>query len=150
MNFCREKCFFNLSGPISMQNFTGNPFLMVSERYGNAKFVKSRKNPKKVAKLDSQVNPLSRSSPDATVGMLWLTNAAAVPTTPPGRGDRAVSVGRSLQTGWKVTLYPGRNSGAGCPGMRRGSQNHEKSHTQKIRKNIEQYVFVKSICDVPE
>ena len=68
MNFRREKCFFNLSGPISMRNFTGNPFLMVSERYGNAKFVKSRKNQKKIAKLDFPVNPLSRSSPDATVG----------------------------------------------------------------------------------
>ena len=45
--FRREKCFSNLSGPISTWNFTGNPFLMVSERYGNAKFVKSRKNPKK-------------------------------------------------------------------------------------------------------
>ena len=46
--------------------------------------------------------------------MLWLTNAAAVPTTPPGRGDRAVSVGRSLQIDSKVTRYPGRNSGAGA------------------------------------
>ena len=51
------------------------------------------------------------------IGMLWLTNAAAVPTTPPGRGDRAVSVGRSLQIGWKGTLYPTRNSRAGDPGV---------------------------------
>ena len=65
--FRREKCFSNLSGPISTRNFTGNPFLMVSERYGNAKFVKSRKNPKKIAKLENPANPLSRSSPDATV-----------------------------------------------------------------------------------
>ena len=48
------------------------------------------------------------------LGMLWLTNAAAVPTTPPGRGDRAVSVGRSLISGWKVTLNPARNSEAGA------------------------------------
>ena len=59
--------------------------------------------------------------------MLWLTNAAAVPTTPPGRGDRAVSVGRSLPIDSKVTQYPGSNSGAGCPGVGVGSQNHGKS-----------------------
>ena len=39
--FRREKCFSNLSGPISTRNFTGNPFLMVSERYDNAKLEKS-------------------------------------------------------------------------------------------------------------
>ena len=44
MIFRREKCFFNLSGPISMRNFTANPFLMVSERSGNAKLEKSGKN----------------------------------------------------------------------------------------------------------
>ena len=51
------------------------------------------------------------------LGMLWLTNEAAVPTTPPGRGDRAVSVGRSLLIDSKVTRYPGRNSEAGGPGV---------------------------------
>ena len=75
------------------------------------------------------------------LGMLWLTNAAAVPTTPPGRGDRAVSVGRSLQTGWKGTLYPARNSGAGCPGMGRGSQNHEK----RAKKAIENLSFLETV-----
>ena len=50
-----------------MRNFTGNPFLMVSERYEHAKLVKSRKNRKKVAKLDSQVTPLSRTTPHRTV-----------------------------------------------------------------------------------
>ena len=44
MDFRSEKCFFNLSGPISMRNFTGNPFLMVSERSGHAKLVKTSKN----------------------------------------------------------------------------------------------------------
>ena len=77
MNFRREKCFFNLSGPISMRNFTGNPFLMVSERYGHAKLVKSRKNRKKIAKLDSQVTllqNLSRTAPHPTVDIFSAIN----------------------------------------------------------------------------
>ena len=69
--FSLGKCFFKLSGPISMRNCMGNPFLMVSERYRIAKLVKSRKNRQKVAKLDFPVTllqNLSRSTPDPTVG----------------------------------------------------------------------------------
>ena len=43
-DFSLKKCFCNLYRPISMRNFTGNPFLMVSERYGHAKLVKTSKN----------------------------------------------------------------------------------------------------------
>ena len=78
------------------------------------------------------------------IGMLWLTNAAAVPTTPPGRGDRAVSVGRRLKIYSKVTRYSGSNSGAGVPGMGRGSQNHGKSRgkSEKHRKRIFCKIYV--------
>ena len=47
MSFRWQKCFLDLSRPISMRNFMGNPFLMVLERYGNAKLVKSWKIQKK-------------------------------------------------------------------------------------------------------
>ena len=76
--------------------------------------------------------------------MLWLTNTAAVPTTPPGRGDRAVSVVRSLKIDSKVTRYPASNSGAGVPGMGGGPKIMEK--VENIRKTSK-YIFVKSIPD---
>ena len=47
MIFCdlsSKKSFFNLYRPISTRNLTENPFLMVSERCGHAKLVKTSKN----------------------------------------------------------------------------------------------------------
>ena len=67
------------------------------------------------------------------LGMLWLTNAAAVPTTPPGRGDRAVSVGRSLQIDSKllgtlaVTLGRVPRSSGGGPKITKKSKKSEKT-----------------------
>ena len=43
-DFLLKKMFFDLYRPISMRNLTGNPFLMVSERSGHAKLVKTSKN----------------------------------------------------------------------------------------------------------
>ena len=50
-----------------MRNFTGNPFLMVSERSGNAKLIKTSKNPFFGEIIDILEVVESRSTPNPTV-----------------------------------------------------------------------------------
>ena len=69
-DFSLKKMFFDLYRPISMRNFTGNPFLMVSERSGHAKLVKTSKNHFLVEIIDileTDAHLESRTTPNPTV-----------------------------------------------------------------------------------
>ena len=66
-DFLSKKCFLNLYRPISMRNFTGNPFLMVSERSGHVKLVKTSKNRFFGEIIDILEVVESRTTPNPTV-----------------------------------------------------------------------------------